>query len=72
MVHAQRGRGEEGEQVEVLTTVAGVDQPRTVRPVEVQHEIEPVDEQVPGQAGVDVRRGGGALDSDGHRRIVRQ
>jgi hypothetical protein len=42
-----------------------------VRPLQIEHQIEPVDEQVPGQAGVHVRRGGGALDGDAQALILR-
>ena len=46
VVHAERGGREEREQVEVLGPVPGVDQRRTVRPVQVEYELEAVGEHV--------------------------
>ena len=57
VVHAQRGGGEEAEQVEVPPAVAGVDQPGATAGVGVQHQVEAVDEQVPAQGLVDAVRG---------------
>jgi hypothetical protein len=51
-VHTERGRGEEGVEVQVAVAVAGVDQPGSVAEFEVQDESVSIDEQVAGKAGV--------------------
>ena len=56
VVHAQRRRGEEAEQVEVAGAVARVDEPGPAAGVGVQHEVESVDEQVTAERLVDAVR----------------
>ena len=50
VVHAQRRGREEGEHVEVVLAVAGVDQMGSGRAVQVEHQVQPVGQDAAGQA----------------------
>src|SRR5690606_7105698 len=51
VVHAERGRGEEREQVQPLAAVPRVDERGAVRPGEVENEVEAVDQEVLAEGG---------------------
>ena len=65
MVHAQRRRGEEREHVEVALAVAGIDEARARRPLQVEYQIEPVGQDAAGQNGTDIPRFDGAAPVGG-------
>ena len=78
MVHAQRRRCEEGEHVEIALAGAGVDQYRTGRALDVEHEVEAIGQDAAGQhfayvVGADRGDGGchfGRGQHGGHETIL--
>ena len=55
MVHSQRIRREEGEEIEVFGAVACIDENGSVRGIQIQHHLEAVCKYVTAEDGVYVR-----------------
>ena len=70
VVHAQRGRREEREHVEVALTGAGIHQIRARRAVDVEDEVQPIGQDAAGQHVADVVGAQGGRCQDGSHEAI--